>query len=71
MTNVKHCENHRKAKSNNKTFTKQIGKNFLMIAFPIWKVGGGIGMGKTCKQRRKKKKEKKKRMIRQSVKNKG
>lgn len=35
MTNVKHCENHRKAKSNNKTFTKQIGKNFLMTAFPI------------------------------------
>lgn len=37
MTNVKHCENHRKAKSNNKASTKQIGKNFLMIAFPIWK----------------------------------
>ena len=37
MTNVKHCENHRKAKSNNKSFTKQIGKNFSMIAFPTWK----------------------------------
>lgn len=37
MTTVKHCENHRKAKSNNKSFTKQIGKNFLMIAFPTWK----------------------------------